>query len=123
MANPRILLVEDDDDNLGLVTFLLQRHNYDVLTARNGKEAVRLAQEQLPDLIILDMNLPELDGWSAAKLLKGAPQTQSIPIIALTAQALPGDRRRALDAGCDGYIAKPMNVPLFAQEIEKFLKK
>jgi len=121
MSKGKILIVEDNVDNLALVRFLLERAGYSVLTALNGREALQVAQQELPDLILMDMALPEMDGWSATRELKAIPETQHIPVVALTAYTLPGDRRKAQDAGCDGFIAKPMNVSGFHKEIESFL--
>jgi two-component system cell cycle response regulator DivK len=123
MPEARILVVEDNTDNYELVRFLLERAGYKVLRAANGKQAIQLAHQELPDLILLDLALPVLDGWSAAAQLKADEATRSIPLIALTAYTLPGDRQRALAAGCDGYIGKPMNVKAFVGEIEGYLSK
>jgi two-component system cell cycle response regulator DivK len=121
MPKAKILVAEDNTDNYELVRFLLDRAGYEVLRAANGIQALQIAQQELPDLILLDLALPVLDGWSAAGRLKADPVTQPIPLIALTAYTLPGDRQRALDAGCDGYIGKPMNVRAFVAEIEQYL--
>ncbi|WP_298003735.1 MULTISPECIES: response regulator [Anaerolinea] len=124
MSQPnRILVIEDNPDNLELVRFLLEQAGFQVISAVDGLEGLEKARTQRPDLILLDMSLPELDGWHLAKQLKDAEQTASIPIIALTAHTLPGDRRRALEAGCDGFISKPLNVARFASQIEEYLNR
>ncbi len=123
MGTNRILLVEDDADNQEMVCFLLERAGYNVITANNGREALAaIQQQQPPDLILLDLSLPDLDGWAVARQLKAAPESQHIPLVALTAHTLPGDRRKALSAGCDGYIAKPMKVATFVEDIRKYLR-
>jgi len=107
MSRGRVLLVEDNEDNFELVRFLLERAGYVVLGARNGKEGLKKAGREHPDLILMDLSLPEMDGWAAARAIKADPKTRQIPLLALTAHTLPGDRKRAIEAGCDGYISKP----------------
>lgn len=104
---PTVLLVEDHPDNRGIYRTILEHGGLRVIEAEDGEAGVRLAQQQLPDLILMDVSLPLLDGWQATRILKDDPETAHIPIIALTAHALHGDRERAEQAGCDGYIAKP----------------
>jgi CheY-like chemotaxis protein len=116
----RILIIEDNKDNLELVRFLLLRSGHDVLAEVDGVSGLQTATQETPDLILLDLALPELDGWAAAKKLKENARTQSIPLVALTAHTLPGDKRRAMDAGCDGYIPKPINVATFPAEVENY---
>jgi CheY-like chemotaxis protein len=94
-----------------------------VIEAYNGLQGLELARKERPDLILMDLSLPELDGWAAAERLKQDEQTASIPLLALTAHTLPGDRKRALESGFDGYISKPINVPAFAEEITAALGK
>lgn len=122
MNKARILVIEDYPDTQDLLRLLLERSGYEVLIAGDGLEGLEKARRFLPDLIILDLALPELDGWSAARQLKADPQTAGIPIVAVTAFTLPGDRREALAAGCDGYIGKPFRAATFASEIAAFLK-
>lgn len=118
----RILIIEDNQDNLQLVRFLLERLDYEVTAAYDGTTGQQAAIDQRPDLILMDMGIPEIDGWHLAEKLKANPQTQAIPLVALTAYTLPGDKRRALQSGCDGYITKPINVATFGDEIAKFLQ-
>ncbi len=119
----KILLVEDNLDNLELMRLLLDQKGYAVITARTGKQCLKLARAESPDLVLMDLSLPEVDGWTAASELKADPHTQHIPLIAVTAHTLPGDRKRALEAGFDGYISKPINVDLFFGVVEKSLRK
>jgi len=121
MGKPTILIVEDNIDNYELVRFLLQRSGYEVLWAHSGREAIDMLKKERPDLILMDLSLPEMDGWTATELIKSDPETKHIPIIALTAHTLPGDRKRALDVGCDGYLSKPMNIELFNETVQETL--
>lgn len=122
MAACRVLLVEDNDDNFELVRFLLERAGHQVLAARNGRQGLDMARQELPDLILMDLSIPEIDGWTAAREIKADPRTSHIPLLALTAHTLPGDRKRAIESGFDGYISKPINVPVFNEEIEVALR-
>lgn len=106
----RVLVVEDNRDNLMLINDLLAMLRYEVITAFNGVEGVEKATTELPDLILMDLSLPEMDGWTATKTIKANPVSAHIPIIALTAHAMVGDREKAIDAGCDDYISKPINI-------------
>lgn len=106
---PTLLIVEDNTMNLDMLVRRFEWEGFATLTAPNGAVAVALAQEALPDLIIMDMRLPILDGWQATQQLKMLPAAQAIPIIALTADVLPQDRQRCLDAGCDAYASKPVD--------------
>lgn len=107
----KILLVEDNELNRDMLSRRLQRHGYEVLCAGDGQSGVAMAQEEMPDLILMDLSLPILDGWEATRRLKADSQTRAIPVIALTAHALPGDREQALQAGCDDYDSKPIELP------------
>ena len=111
MSNSRILVVEDNRDNMTLITDILESMNYSVISAYDGQHGVLLAQSEMPNLILMDLSLPIKDGWTAAREIKGDKNLMQIPIIALTAHAMSGDRERALDAGCDDYVSKPINVP------------
>ncbi|HEX2173899.1 MAG TPA: response regulator [Dehalococcoidia bacterium] len=118
---PKILLVEDNEVNRDLLARRLRRREFDVVPAADGAEALVLARSESPDLILLDMGLPVLDGWETARRLKAAPETRSIPVIALTAHALTDDRRRAIDAGCDDYASKPIDFPHLLETIDRLL--
>lgn len=119
----KILLVEDNEMNRDMLSRRLMRKGYEVVLAVDGNEAVAKAQSESPDLILMDMSLPVLDGWEATKILKTFPVSQNIPIIALTAHAMAGDREKALEAGCDDYDTKPIELPRLLEKIEKFLPK
>jgi two-component system, cell cycle response regulator DivK len=122
MSNKRILVVEDNNDNLDLVCFLLQQVGYTTLQARDGRSGLELALQEQPDMVLLDMSIPEVDGWTVASKLKADPRAAAICVVALTAHILPGDRKRALDAGCDGFISKPLDVPNFAGQVTAYLE-
>jgi two-component system, cell cycle response regulator DivK len=122
MNKNRVLLVEDNEDNFELVRFLLERAGFEVLAGHDGQEALEIARKELPDLILMDLSLPGIDGWTAAKELKDDPATSHIPLLALTAHTLPGDRKRAMESGFDGYISKPIDVVNFGDSITKVLK-
>ena len=114
----KILLVEDNELNRDMLTRRLERKEYKVLCAKNGQEAIDIAQSDKPDIILMDLSLPIMDGWTAAKKLKGDKGTESIPIIALTAHAMRGDRETALEAGCDDYDTKPINFERLLGKID-----
>jgi len=120
---PKILLIEDNQQHRDALSRRLQRQGYTVVMAVDGKEGITMAQSSLPNVILMDLNLPEVDGWEATRRLKAAPETQAIPVIALTAHAIAGDRERALEAGCDDYHAKPVDFPQLLNQIETLLKK
>jgi two-component system cell cycle response regulator DivK len=122
MGQFRVLLVEDNTDNFELVRFLLERAGYQVLEAHNGQMGMDIARRELPDLILMDLSLPGVDGWTAARELKTDAQTANIPLLAITAHTLPGDRNRALESGFDGYISKPINLLNFANDVAKALR-
>ena len=119
----RILVVEDTMDNREIVRDMLDAAGYEMIEAVNGAEGVRLAETERPDLILMDMSLPILDGWEATRQLKTAPETGAIPIIALTAHAMSGDREKALAAGCDDYDTKPIELPRLLGKMEALLGK
>jgi two-component system, cell cycle response regulator DivK len=123
MSKGRVLIVEDNIDNLDLVKFLLEQEDFEVLQARDGRSGIEVARAGEPELILLDMGIPELDGWQVARQLKEDPQTSGICIVALTAHILPGDRKKALDAGCDGFISKPLDIPTFVEQVSDYLAK
>lgn len=118
-----ILLVEDNELNRDMLSRRLERRGYRVLIAVDGKQGVHMAKSEVPDLILMDMSLPVLDGWEATRLIKSAAETQTIPIIALTAHAMSGDRERALDAGCDDYDTKPIEFTRLLHKIRACLHK
>jgi two-component system cell cycle response regulator DivK len=118
----RILYVEDNDDNVYMIKHRLERRGFEVLVARDGRAGVEAAREHLPDLILLDLGLPVLDGWEAARLLKQDERTRAIPIIALSAHAMAGDRAEALAAGCDDYGTKPVDLPHLLDRIATLLR-
>lgn len=118
---PTILLVEDNELNSNMLSRRLERKGYEVVLAVNGADGVRAARQHRPDLILMDMNLPVVDGWEATRQLKNSPDTQLIPIIAQTAHAMAGDREKCLAIGCDDYATKPINFADLLQQIEKLL--
>jgi two-component system, cell cycle response regulator DivK len=111
MNSSRILVIEDNRDNMTLITDILESLNYGVISAYDGQQGVLMAQTELPHLILMDLSLPLMDGWTATREIKGNEKLKNIPIIALTAHAMSGDRERAIEAGCDDYVSKPINVP------------
>ncbi len=117
----RILVIEDNEVNLYLIRFMLEKSGYEVIEAREGAVGVELAIKEKPDLIIMDIQLPDINGLEATKRIRASEADGDIPIIALTSFAMTGDRERALAAGCTGYIEKPINPETFISEIEKFL--
>ena len=121
MLLSRILVIEDNEDNLSLMRMLLERANYEVLAATNGFKGLELARAEQPELILLDLAMPEMDGWEVAKKLKSDIVTRDIPIIAVTAHALPRDRDLAFQSGCNAFIVKPFSVAKLISEIEKLL--
>jgi two-component system, cell cycle response regulator DivK len=117
----RILLIEDNPQNRYLVTFLLEHRGYEVLQAETGPQGLALAVETRPALILLDIQLPGMDGYAVARALQGDPRVAAIPIVAVTSYAMTGDRERCLEAGARGYIEKPINPESFVAEVERFL--
>jgi CheY-like chemotaxis protein len=120
---PKILLVEDNEMNRDMLSRRLERRGYQVVIAVDGEQGVVMAQSEAPDLILMDLSLPTLDGLEAARQLKAAPETQAIPIIALTAHAMVGDREKAIEAGCDDYDTKPIELPRLLEKVEAILGK
>jgi two-component system cell cycle response regulator DivK len=114
-----VLLIEDNEQNRYLATFLLERHGYTVVAAADGPQGVALAETLAPDLILLDIQLPGMDGYAVARALRGIAMLEITPIIAVTSYAMVGDREKSLAAGCDGYIEKPINPETFVAEIEQ----
>ncbi len=119
---PRILLVEDNELNRDMLTRRLQRRGYEVAVALNGVEALQRVRD-MPDLVLMDMSLPEMDGWEATRRLKAEPSTSAIPVIALTAHAMSGDREKALAAGCDDFDTKPVDLDRLIAKMQALLPR
>jgi two-component system cell cycle response regulator DivK len=119
----KILLVEDNEMNRDMLSRRLLRKGYEVVMAVDGEQAVAMAQSEKPDLILMDMSLPVIDGWEATRRVKAAEASSRIPIIALTAHAMSGDRERALGAGCDDYDTKPIEMPRLLEKIDALLAR
>jgi len=119
----KILLVEDNEMNWDMLSRRLRRKGYEVAVATDGKQGVDMALSEAPDLILMDMSLPVLDGWEATRQIKATPQMQAVPIIALTSHAMRGDREQALAAGCDDYDVKPIEFPRLLGKIQAFLDR
>ena len=117
----KVLLVEDNEMNRDMLSRRLQRNGFDVVLAVDGEEAVRVAAADRPDVILMDMSLPVIDGWEATRRIKAATESAHIPIIALTAHAMAGDREKAIAAGCDDYDTKPIELPRLLGKIEALL--
>ena len=117
----KILLVEDNEMNRDMLSRRLKRRGYEVAIAINGAEGLAMATSEIPDLILMDMSLPVIDGWEATKNIKADPLTKSIPVIALTAHAMSGDREKALQAGCDDYDTKPIELTRLIEKIKTYI--
>ena len=117
----KILYVEDNDDNIYMVTRRLSRHGYEVIVAKNGEEGVAKVQSEDPAVILMDLDLPVLDGWEATRRLKSSEETRHIPVIAVSAYAMVSDRKRAFDAGCDDFFPKPVDLKGLLRRIESLL--
>jgi len=120
--NATILYVEDNADNRTLVRRILTAEGYTLLEAVNATQALEILKNNKPDLILMDINMPDMDGYSLTAKIKETPELKPIPIIALTANVMRGDRERSLEAGCDGYIQKPIDIDLLSEQIERFLR-
>ena len=120
---PKILLVEDNEMNRDMLSRRLVKRGYEVAIALDGEQGLAAARDERPALILMDMSLPGIDGWEATRRLKAAPETQAIPVIALTAHAMAGDREKALEVGCDDYHTKPVQFPRLLAQIEALLNK
>lgn len=123
MAGEKILIVEDNPLNLELITDILEAHKYEVASAITGADALKLLDDLKPDLILMDIQLPGLDGLTVTGMIKDRPGFERIPIIALTAHAMRGDEEKAREAGCDGYISKPIDTRAITKTIQSFLQK
>lgn len=117
----KILLVEDNEMNRDMLSRRLVRNGFEVVMAVNGEQGVLMAQSERPDLILMDMSLPVVDGWEATRRVRASQTTSSIPIIALTAHAMSGDREKAIEAGCDDYDTKPIEMPRLLEKINALL--
>jgi two-component system, cell cycle response regulator DivK len=120
---PTILYVEDNEDNVYMLVRRLRRHGFEVVVAADGAQGVEAARRERPDLVLIDLSLPVLDGWEATRRLKGAAETRAIPVVALSAHAMAGDRERALEAGCDDYDTKPVDLERLLAKIRARLGK
>ena len=118
----KILVIEDNEQNMYLVNFILEKHGYQVIQARDGEGGISQARQQKPDLILLDIQLPIMDGYTVAHELRKNEMLAKIPIVAVTSYAMSGDRERALTAGCTGYIEKPIDPDTFITQVEQYLK-
>ena len=118
---PKILVIEDNEQNMYLVTFILEKHGYQVVQAWDGRKGIELASQVKPTLILLDIQLPEMDGYAVARELRSNPAFDDMPIVAVTSYAMVGDRERILAAGCQGYIEKPINPETFVTQVEQHL--
>ncbi len=123
LKNKTILIVEDNWLNLKLAASVLNMEDYNVLEAKNAEEGIKLAREKKPDLILMDIQLPDMDGMSATKIIKNDPELEGIPVVALTAHAMSDDKERFMAAGCDGYITKPIDTIYFAKTVSGYLKE
>jgi CheY-like chemotaxis protein len=119
----KILLVEDNEMNRDMLSRRLERNGYEVVIALDGAEGIAVAQSEGPDLILMDISLPLIDGWEATRRLKASPETRSIPIIALTAHAMAGDKEKSIEAGCEDYDTKPIDLKRLLGKIEALLEK
>lgn len=122
MPKPKILIVEDNELSRDMLSRRLRRKGYEVLVATDGQEGIAMAQRELPDLVLMDLSLPDLDGWEATRRLKTDSKTANIPVIALTAHAMSGDREKALDAGCDEYDTKPIDLRRLLSKMVRFVE-
>ncbi|HZI99028.1 MAG TPA: response regulator [Gemmatimonadaceae bacterium] len=119
----RILLVEDNEMNRDMLSRRLQRRGYEVIMATDGQQGVTMAQSRSPDVVLMDMSLPVMDGWEATRTLKSSPDTKDIPVIALTAHAMSTDREKAMEAGCDDYDTKPIELTRLIGKIESLIAR
>jgi two-component system, cell cycle response regulator DivK len=120
---PKILIVEDNEENRDSLSRRLQRRGYAIVTAVDGHDGITVATSEVPDLILMDMNMPELDGWEATRRIKELDSLRDVPVVALTAHALGGDKERAVAAGCVDYHTKPVDFPKLLDQIEALLKQ
>ena len=121
LVSAKILIIEDNEQNMYLLTFLLNRHGHEVFQAGDGRQGIELAERENPDLILLDIQLPQMDGYAVARKIKAIQALAGIPIVAVTSYAMVGDREKTMAAGCSGYIEKPINPDTFMEQISEFL--
>ena len=119
---PKILVIEDNEQNMYLMTFMLENNGYEVVQARDGREGIELATSVKPTLVLLDIQLPVMDGYAVARGLRGNPELAGVPIVAVTSYAMAGDREQTLAAGCTGCIEKPVNPDTFIDELKEYLR-
>jgi two-component system, cell cycle response regulator DivK len=117
----KVLIIEDNEQNLYLTTFLLSKYGFEVLQAREGRTGIEIALRATPDIILVDIQLPAMDGYAVTRILRASPGLKAIPIVAVTSYAMPGDRETAMAAGCTGYIEKPINPDTFVAEVRRYL--
>ena len=117
----KVMVIEDNEQNLYLITFLLEHNGYEVIQARDGSTAIQIAMKTNPDLILLDIQLPETDGYAVARRFRSESEFADVPIVAVTSYAMVGDREKCIEAGCTGYIEKPIDPDTFIPELEKYL--
>lgn len=122
-VKPTILYVEDNPSNLRLVNRVLQAEGYTIIEAKNAQQTLKIIETEHPDLILMDINMPDMDGYTLTGQLKNMPELQNVPIIAVTANVMKGDRERTIQAGCDGYIQKPIDVDSLPQQIAQYLQE
>lgn len=118
---PKILLIEDNEMNRDMLSRRLERRGYEVIVAVDGEEGVARAKVEAPDIVLMDLSLPGIDGWEATRQIKAAEETRAIPVLALTAHAMAGDREKALEAGCDDFDTKPIDLPRLVDKIDALL--
>jgi two-component system cell cycle response regulator DivK len=123
MDKPRILIIDDDPDNLELMRFMMKHQGYEVLEACGGREGLKLARSQRPQLALVDLAMPDIDGWTVTRELKTDPATRHIKVVVVTVRSLRADRQKAQEAGCDAYITKPMSMAQLAEIVSKLLPK
>ncbi|MDX9863490.1 MAG: response regulator [Anaerolineaceae bacterium] len=123
MPKGLILVIEDDDDNMELIKFLLNKAEYEVLTASDGHTGLKLVTSEKPDLVLLDLAIPGIDGWNLAKRIRSIPDIAETPLVAVSAHILPRDRQEAIEAGCNGFLTKPLDVANFVTSMESYLHK
>lgn len=120
---PRILLIDDNEEGRKALSEVLQSSGFDVVMAADGERGLALSRSEEPDVVLMDMNMPVLDGWQAARMIRAHPDTRHLSIIGLTGHSMPGDKQKAIEAGCNGYHTKPIDFPLLVAQIETVLKE